>query len=180
MKTLVSVDQSYEETGLAVVNSHGDVLWMGSLKFSRALSRSKRRSMIARRVLELVKEYKAEKVIVEHVRLFSSQRSAKQRAKKLSEGREDKHISLPVIVAHSRIIGSILDVLEASEVDIPVYSIDTQVWKNTVLDSRLATKNDAVWYVEQITHQKVGHNIADAICIGIAGWNSRITQYLEQ
>lgn len=153
---------------------------MESLKFPKTLSRAKRRRTIAYRILELVREYEAERVIVEHVRLFSSQRSEYAKKKRVETGKGNSHISLPVIVAHSRIIGAILDALDGAEMAIPIYSIDTQVWKNAVLDSRLATKNDAVWYVKQVTGKDVNHNVADAVCLGIAGWNTRITQYLEQ
>lgn len=180
MKTQVAVDQSYEEAGLAVTNSFGKVLCMESIRFPATMCRSERRKKLAYRVVELVQMYGAERVIVEKVRLFSSQRTARAKQQREDSGKSSNHISLPVIVAHSRIIGTIIDVLEDSDLkSFPVFSIDTQVWKNAVLGNRSATKDDAVWFVEQITGKRVNHNIADAVCLGLCGWNTRIKQNRE-
>lgn len=186
----VGIDQSYTDTGIAVV-CEGKVRYAGSIKFGKVTKHVKRkiiRQKLSSIVTSLKGKYKVS-VCIEAIRLFSG---------------KQPHISTNYIFSACALVGAIVDV--CSDLGVEVYWVETRSWKKDVLGSckpsgktlsgvKDTNKVDAIDYViglgmkdsisYVVNHGKnkgetrYNDNVADAVCIAICGSNGSKIKELE-
>jgi len=188
---VIGLDQSYTDTGLCIAVD-GVPKYAESVSFGDALYKSDKRKAILERVRKLIKRFCTKyniSIVIEAVRLFSG---------------SQPHISTAYIFSTCALIGSIVDL--AHELDIDIYWVETRSWKKHVLGSSKPSgrilkgvkdekKVDSVLYAlkngfeESVSYtvkngknkgqKRYNDNIADAICIAVAGFNKKIIKKLD-
>ena len=177
----IGVDQSYTDTGIAVVRG-GKVVYVGDVNFKGCADRYEKRLQLVSKlegiILKLKTKY-AVSVNIEAVRLFSG---------------SQPHISTQYIFATCALVGIIVDVCRKHSV--PVYWVETRSWKKAILGRSKPTgrklagvkdknKVDAIMYCialglkDKISYVvkcgknkgqiKYNDNRADAVCIALCG-----------
>lgn len=193
MKLLViGLDQSYTDTGLCIAVS-GVPKYAESISFGEAKSKTEKRKAIIRRLEAIILRYKDLydiEVVIEAIRLFSG---------------SEPHISTSYILSTAAMVGSIVDL--ADKYNVGVFWVETRSWKKYVLGSSKPSgkkllgvkdikKVDSVLYAlslgfkDSISYKvergknkgqiRYNDNIADSICIAIAGFNKKISKRLDE
>lgn len=178
----IGLDQSYTDTGIAVVQD-GKVLFAGHENFEGCGLRYDKRKRLIKRLEKLIDKCKSKGdvlVTIEAVRLFSG---------------SNPHISVNYIFSTCALVGAIVDCCITKNV--PITWVETRSWKKGVLGSSkpsqkplegVKDKNKiaSILYCinlglkEKISY-KVQHgknkgqiryndNIADAVCIAMCGY----------
>lgn len=190
-KLVIGLDQSYTDTGVCLA-INGCPKVAKSISFKGIDKKSDKRKEVIRCLDVIIKRYKYKyniDIVIEAVRLFSG---------------SQPHISTRYIYSTCALIGAIVDF--ASENNVDVYWVETRSWKKFVLGSSKPSgrkldgvkdknKVDSVLYAishgfGDIISYKVergknkgkiryNDNIADAICIAIAGFNKKISKKIE-
>lgn len=188
---VIGLDQSYTDTGLCIAVD-GIPKYAESISFEGATEKVDKRKAILKRIRAIVERYKSKyhiTIVLEAVRLFSG---------------SQPHISTAYIFSTCALVGSIVDL--ANELSIEAYWVETRSWKKYVLGSSKPSmrklkgvkdqkKVDSVLYALSIGFKdKVSYrvergknkgqlryndNVADAICIAIAGFEKKIIKNLK-
>lgn len=188
---VIGLDQSYTDTGLCIA-VNGVPKYAESIDFHGAQDKAEKRKVILKRVRAIYNKYKdkyAISIVIEAVRLFSG---------------SNPHISTAYIFSTCALVGAIVDL--AYELNINVYWIETRSWKKFVLGSakpsgrKLKGVKDpkkvdsvifalAVGFEDKVTYTvergknkgqvRYNDNIADAICIAVAGFDKKIRKKLK-
>lgn len=188
---VIGLDQSYTDTGLCIAVD-GVPKYAESISFGDAKSKTDKRKAILKRLRAFYRRFEGKydiSIVIEAVRLFSG---------------SEPHISTAYIFSTCALIGSIVDL--ADELGISVYWVETRSWKKKVLGSSKPSgrklkgvkdpkKVDSVLYAVSIGFKDVisyevekgrnkgqrryNDNIADAICIAIAGFDKKIIKNLN-
>lgn len=192
MKRLViGLDQSYTDTGLCIAID-GKPKYAESISFKGLKAKPDKRRAVINRLERVVSKFSGKyqiEIVVEAIRLFSG---------------SQPHISTAYIYSTCALIGAIVDF--AYQKGIPVYWVETRSWKKFVLGSSKPSgrkldgvkdkkKVDSVLYAlsigfgEAISYRvergknkgkvRYNDNIADAICIAIAGSNKKISKKVD-
>jgi Holliday junction resolvasome RuvABC endonuclease subunit len=159
---VLSIDQSTVYPGLAIVDYRKHIHMFCSLPLSDKLEHWERRMILLVEAQRLVKIYQPQAVIMEQVRLFST------------DDNGEPFISRDVQRSFDRMMGTLID-----NIRLPFYSINTQTWKYHVLGKRNATKEYTVRTISQEQGKEMNEHEADAICIGIAAFNRNVKLYRE-
>jgi hypothetical protein len=116
-KIVIGVDQSYTNTGLAVI-ADGTVVKALLVPFSSAQNKPEKRIAVARYIADIVERAltMAPKVIVvcEQIRAFKG-----------------SSLSLEYVATTGALVGTIVD--RCFLLGVPVYSVDTRVWKARIV-----------------------------------------------
>lgn len=190
-KLVIGLDQSYTDTGLCLAVD-GIPKYVESVNFCGLNSKADKRRAVVSRLEAVFERYKGKyfiEIVIEAIRLFSG---------------SQPHISTAYIYSTCALIGAIVDF--ASENGIDVYWVDTRSWKKFVLGSSKPSgkklngvkdknKVDSVLYAISIGFGKrisyfvksgknkgkirYNDNMADAICIAIAGFNKNISKKVD-
>lgn len=177
----IGLDQSYTDTGIAVV-CDGDVKSLMHESFQGLSEKYQKRLQLSKRLEGIISRLEgkyAVNVCIEAVRLFSG---------------EQPHISTQYIFAACAMVGAIVEV--CCRHGVPVYWVETRSWKKAVLGSSKPSgkrlngvndqrKVDSVLYAikrgfrdDMASTVKSGKNrgkvryndnMADALCIAICG-----------
>lgn len=193
MKLLViGLDQSYTDTGLCIA-VNGVPKYAESISFGDAKSKTGKRKAIIKRLEAVILRYKDSydiEIVIEAIRLFSG---------------SEPHISTSYILSTAALVGSIVDL--ADKYKIKVFWVETRSWKKHVLGSskpsgrklrgvKDSKKVDSVLYAlslgfrDTVSYRvergknkgqiRYNDNIADSICIAIAGYNKKISKRLDE
>lgn len=192
MKLLViGLDQSYTDTGMCLAVD-GVPRYAESISFEGLKEKIDKRLAVVNRLKSVIEKYKGKyqiQIVIEALRLFSGSKP---------------HISTAYIYSTCAMIGAIVDFAYANGID--VYWVETRSWKKFVLGSSKPSgrelkgvkdpkKVDSVLYACSIGFKNVvayklergknkgktryNDNIADAICIAIAGFNKKISKKVQ-
>lgn len=178
----IGLDQSYTDTGIAVVQD-GKVLFAGHENFEGCKLRYDKRKRLVKRLEKLIDKCKSKGdvlVTIEAVRLFSG---------------SSPHISVNYIFGTCALVGAIADCCITKNV--PITWVETRSWKKGVLGSskplqkllegvkdknkiasilyciNLGLKEKISYKVQQGKNKgqiRYNDNIADAICIAMCGY----------
>ena len=190
-KLVIGLDQSYTDTGLCIAVD-GKPKYAESISFDGLKTKSDKRKAVVMRLNRIFERYACKytiEIVIEAIRLFSG---------------SQPHISTSYIYSTCALIGSIVDF--AFEHNIDVYWVETRSWKKFVLGSskpsgrklqgvKDSRKVDSVLYALSIGLGKevsyivergknkgkirYNDNIADAICISVAGFNKKISKKID-
>lgn len=188
---IIGLDQSYTDTGICLAVD-GVPKVARSISFKGLDDKSDKRRVIQECLEAIFDKYKYRyniEIVLEAVRLFSG---------------SDPHISTAYIFSTCALIGSIVDF--ANSHGIPIYWVETRSWKKKVLGSSKPSgrklkgvkdqkKVDSVLYAISIGFKhaisykvergknkgqiRYNDNIADAICIAIAGFDKKIAKNIK-
>lgn len=188
---VIGLDQSYTDTGLCIA-VNGVPKYAESISFDGAVTKADKRKAVLRRLEAIVKRFKSSYdicIVIEAIRLFSG---------------STPHISTAYIYSTCALIGAIVDFAYANNID--VYWVETRSWKKAVLGSSKPSgrklqgvkdpkKVDSVIYaikhgfadcIESVIEhgrnkgqKRYNDNIADAICIAIAGSDKKIAKNIK-
>jgi len=188
---VIGLDQSYTDTGLCIAID-GIPKYAESVSFDGADDKSDKRSKLSERLRLIIDKFKGKYIItivLEAVRLFSG---------------SQPHISTSYIFSTCAMIGMFVDI--ANEYGVDIYWVETRSWKKHVLGSSKPSgrklkgvkdpkKVDSVLYAcsigfkDKIAYKvergknkgqiRYNDNIADAICIAIAGFSKKIRKNLK-
>lgn len=188
---VIGLDQSYTDTGLCIA-INGVPKYAESVSFDGVKGKSDKRSKLSERLRLIIDKFKSKytiTIVLEAVRLFSG---------------SQPHISTSYIFSTCAMIGTLVDI--ANEYGVEIYWIETRSWKKYVLGSSKPSgrklkgvkdpkKVDSVLYAKSIGFGNVisykvergknkgqiryNDNIADAICIAIAGFSKKIRKNLK-
>lgn len=192
MKLLViGLDQSYTDTGICLAVD-GIPKIAKSISFKGINEKSDKRRIIQKCLESILKKYQYKyniEIVMEAVRLFSG---------------SSPHISTSYIFSTCALVGSIVDF--ANNNGVPVYWVETRSWKKKVLGSSKPSgrklvgvkdqkKVDSVLFAlnngfkKQVSYKvergknkgkiRYNDNIADAICIAIAGFDKKIAKNIK-
>ena len=188
---IIGLDQSYTDTGICLAVD-GKPKVAKSISFKGITEKSDKRRAILECLEVIFNNFKYRyniEIVLEAVRLFSG---------------SNPHISTSYIFATCALIGSIVDFANKNE--IPIYWVETRSWKKKVLGSSKPSgrklkgakdqkKVDSVLYAISIGfkdaisykvergknkgQRRYNDNIADAICIAIAGFDKKIAKNIK-
>lgn len=164
---VLGVDQSTTKIGFAVVKK-GEVVSATTVDLSKLGAHTQRRMAVAQMVKSYLEKYPIRIVVVERVRLFTHNRIAANTIMLLA-AMTSTIVDAAFVTYRYKTNKYGIRSLEKSS--IPVYSVDTRAWKNEILGSPKATKEDAVKFADRFRHPTViaampmDHNAADAICL---------------
>jgi len=192
MKLLViGLDQSYTDTGMCLAVD-GVPKYAESISFEGLKEKADKRLAVVNRLKSVVCKYKGKyqiQVVIEAIRLFSG---------------SNPHISTAYIYSTCALIGAIYDFCYSEGIDL--FWVETRSWKKAVLGSSKPSgkklvgvkdpkKVDSVLFAlkvgfrSQVSYKvergknkgktRYNDNIADAICIAIAGFNKKISKKVE-
>lgn len=191
-KLVIGLDQSYTDTGICIAVD-GVPKWASHVSFKGLdLKSDKRTRLISalKRILDKYKDKYTVEVVIEAVRLFSG---------------STPHISTAYIYSTCAMIGAIVDL--CASMDVPIYWVETRSWKRRVLGSskpsgrRLKGVKDpkkvdsvrhaiSIGFRDQVSYTmergpnkgqvRYNDNIADAICIAIAGFDKKISKKIDK
>lgn len=192
MKLLViGLDQSYTDTGMCLAVD-GVPKYAESISFEGLKEKADKRLAVVNRLKSVVERYKGKyqiQVVIEALRLFSG---------------SNPHISTAYIYSTCALIGSIYDFCYLQGIEL--FWVETRSWKKAVLGSSKPSGNklagvkdpkkvDSVLFAleagfeKQVSYKvergknkgktRYNDNIADAICIAIAGFNKKISKKVE-
>lgn len=156
--TIVGIDESYKNTGIAVITGtsveDAKIINCFEMNFKKVKSKTEIRKQINKMMEKICDKYCPDLIICERVRLFSQ-----------------RFISHNYIKATSALVASIVDGCYPFK----VYSVETSSWKARVCGHKKGKKSgDKDVSVEYIL-KRFGYcfcdDIADAICIAISGMN---------
>lgn len=170
----LGIDYSYEEIGFSV-SKDNTILHVSCLNFKEIEKKKKvkltkhlKRLMIAAYIKKIYKDYQFTCVIVEQIRVFSR-----------------GFLSLPAIIAFSQLILTIYNAVYP----IPVFSVDTRVWKKRMTGSAKTQKAETVdWARQYMTYtlqekrnwKQLTHNEADAIALSLFARHVDAKQFLKE
>ncbi len=143
---VLGVDYSTKRCGFTVMDSFCTILFCQTATFENQ-THKEIRLKIAEIVVNLIREYNVDFVLLEKVRLFSR-----------------GSISFDAVYQLASIVSSIVNIST-----VPVYSVDVRSWKVRILGSAKASKEDAVRYVKQKYNIDHNHDVADSVCIAECG-----------
>lgn len=186
----LGIDYAYGEIGFCIstkVDDKEKVLHVSCINFSDLekelqqkrkvkkrpiLKKQQKRDIIAYRVQEIINKYHPTCVVVELIRLFSK-----------------GHISLHAIIAFTQIILTIRNAVRP----IPVFEVDTRVWKKRMLGSATSKTNDpkaevlewakqfmTIELLEARNLKQLTHNEADAIAISMFARHTEAPEFLKE
>jgi len=170
----LGIDYSYEEIGFCITQDN-KILHVSCLNFKKIEKKKKvkitkhlKRLMITKYIQKLYNDYTFTCVIVEQIRVFSR-----------------GFLSLPAIIAFAQLILTIYN----ATYPVPVYSVDTRVWKKRMNGSAKAQKEDTVKWAKQFMTieimtkrlwKELTHNEADSIALSLFARHSDATQFLKE
>lgn len=187
----IGLDQSYTDTGIAVVQD-GKVLFVGHENFADCNLRYDKRKRLIKRLEKLIDKCKSKGdvlVTIEAVRLFSG---------------SSPHISVNYIFGTCALVGAIVDCCITKNV--PITWVETRSWKKGVLGSskpsqkplegvkdknkiasilyciNLGLKEKISYEVQQGKNKgqiRYNDNMADAVCIAMCGYKGYKLKALE-
>ena len=188
---VIGLDQSYTDTGLCIA-VNGVPKYAESVSFDGAVEKVDKRKALLKRVKAIVERYRQKyhiTIVLEAVRLFSG---------------SQPHISIAYIFSTCAMVGSLVDL--ADELDVDIFWVETRSWKKFVLGSskpsgrRLNGVKDSkkvdsvvfaisVGFKDRVMYRiergknkgqiRYNDNVADAICIAIAGFEKKIRKNLK-
>lgn len=188
---IIGLDQSYTDTGLCIA-VEGVPKYAESVSFGGAKEKTEKRKAVVERLRTFVLRYSGKyhiTIVIEALRLFSG---------------SQPHISTAYIYSTCALIGSIVDF--AYENGIDVLCVETRSWKKAILGSSKPSgrklngvkdpkKVDSVLYAisagfrKQVSYRvargknkgklRYNDNIADAICIALAGFDKKISKKVD-
>lgn len=159
-KIIVGIDQSYTNTGIAIVTGtsveDAKIISCFELNFKKQKVKSKTeiRKLMTTAIQIVCEQYKPDLIICERIRLFSQ-----------------RFISQNYIKATAALIANIVDACYPAK----VYSVDTSSWKARVCGhkkgQKAGDKDVSVKYILNRFGCYFCDDVADAICIAISGMN---------
>ena len=191
-KLVIGLDQSYTDTGICIAVDE-EPKWASHISFKGLDLKSDKRRRLLEALKCLIDKYQYKytvEVVIEAVRLFSG---------------STPHISTAYIYSTCAMIGGIVDL--CAERSIPIYWVETRSWKKKVLGSSkpsgrrmkgvkdpkkvdsvrhailLGFKDKVAYTVERGPNKgqvRYNDNVADAICIAIAGFDKKISKKIEK
>lgn len=169
----LGIDYSYEETGFAVSHDN-EVIVISCLNFKsiekkihRKLTKKEKRSLIVQKARRYIEAYDVTCIVCEQIRLFSR-----------------GFISITAIIAFARIIGSLIDTCI-----IPIYSVDTRVWKKRIHGSAKAQKSDTIAWAKKLltieiqekrAWKQLTDNEADATALSLFAYHPEASKFLKE
>lgn len=128
-KIVVGIDQSYKCTGITVLENK-KILYIGHVS-GKNMSHPEYRKRIREKLYDILYGIGYGKIKRCDVSIIFERIRLRSRRKKDGMNQDDTFLSLNYIQSTAALCGVIIDI--ACEFDIPVYSVDTRVWKSAIV-----------------------------------------------
>lgn len=191
-KLVIGLDQSYTDTGICIAVD-GKPKWASHIPYKGLELKSDKRMRLINALESMFDKYQGKytvSVVIEALRLFSG---------------STPHISTAYIYSTCAMIGALVDVCHKR--DVPIYWVETRSWKKKVLGSSkpsgrklkgvkdprkvdsvryaisIGFKDEVSYIVERGKNRgqvRYNDNVADSICIAIAGFDKKISKKIEK